>query len=467
MVKQVKERLKIKSFIGFTLLLSFIVFACLSYPKKSYALETVVPLVIPQTITGFYMCVFPGSFAAGTTALGTATITGITTSGSLIQAAIQREALVTDTNFKLIIANDNIKPVSDFFSQLWLEMLNAYFRKMTSNFSVLEANQERMLGSIMDATEQNRAIRETQKEQAEASRSLRPSESLQMVATVVGGLQRSKNIQQGYNLASAGILLNRTSVNETAENVTGTGEEENFSGGSHVELKKRWDKYVAKYCDKNENAGSSGCEDDGILMGKDINLTDTIFSRETIEIADQGIADAVNDLVINIAEPIVTKPMPKGLYNSTEGKQAILDMEAYKSRRQVILDAVNQVVSRRLPGSQMGPYMQNLRKDVGMNEESLSSLAPYNPSYNEIMHYMTSERFRTGAFSVDQIDEPENNQRERVVQSAFFLMQLNDMSDLLDKQSMLLTAQVSASINDSIEVSNSGIGSMSSGGSGE
>ena len=431
-----------------------IAFSSLVITSTSKALEILLPsadINIPWYAP--IPCAVPLTLGVAISDLGSGVIAGITQATTNISTAIAVESASTTGGLTVSIsgADGYINTVLTFFKDLWLgnQMLRDTWQDMASNFSVLEANQERMIGSLIDATEQNRVIRNLQETEFKESQILTASDSLKRVATLIGGLQRSKNIQEGYNLVNAGVLLERTAAKAEGQDTAGSGEEEDFSGGSHIDINKRWNKYVELYCDKNSNAGNAGCDEDGILVSKDINVTDTVFSRETIEITDQDMADAVNELIINISEPFMPKPFPSGLHDDPkEGRPAILALEGYKSKRQVVLDAVNHVVSRRLPGSQMGSYMKNLRNDVGINDESLAGITSYNPSYNEIMHFMMSERFRTGAYTVEQVDTPENNARERVVQSAFFLMQLNDMVDLLDKQAMLLTAQVSSNVKE-------------------
>ena len=54
-----------------------------------------------------------------------------------------------------------------------------------------------------------------------------------------------------------------------------------------------------------------------------------------------------------------------------------------------------------------------------------------------------TQRFRSGKYSLRQIDEPENNQREQVIEQALQLIQMSDELDLMDHYSLLLASQVS------------------------
>ena len=70
------------------------------------------------------------------------------------------------------------------------------------------------------------------------------------------------------------------------------------------------------------------------------------------------------------------------------------------------------------------------------------------PSHIEIMQALTVERARSGRYALEQIDEPENNRREMVIQQALQIMQMNDQLDLMDRYSLLLAAQVGAEVKE-------------------
>ena len=59
---------------------------------------------------------------------------------------------------------------------------------------------------------------------------------------------------------------------------------------------------------------------------------------------------------------------------------------------------------------------------------------------------MITQRFQSGKYALGQIDEPENNQREQVINQALQLIQMSDQMDLMDHWSVLLAAQVGGEI---------------------
>jgi len=351
--------------------------------------------------------------------------------------------------------DSHIMALSDYFTELWVKYMHTYFRKMTSNFSVIEANRQRMLGSLMDAKDQNNTMEFLDETSLETKRKVTPSDSLMVSGTMVGGIQRATTLGSAYNLAGTTGTIDRTSNKAEGTNLEGIIEA--YDSGKAADIARRWNEYVTRYCEVNDNNGNSGCTVDQPYAGDDIDIAGTIFGKETIDLTDADKLKSVNDLVTNIAEPIVKDYVLADVSGTISGKRAILEAEEYKAKRQVIYDAINHIVARRLPGSQMGKYLIELRSKSGINTESVAT----NPSYNEIMHTMLSERFRSGEYGISQIGEPENNAREIVVQNAFFVMQLSDMLDLMDKQAMLLTAKVSGDVYEHYELSGAAISSSS------
>ena len=129
--------------------------------------------------------------------------------------------------------------------------------------------------------------------------------------------------------------------------------------------------------------------------------------------------------------------------------------ESYKAKRQAVYDALYFVVARRAPGSKSGEFLEKMRGIAagasgdtpgGAGVDPAYFAPNQNPSRNEIMQVMMAERFRTGSYSVDQVDNPENNGREMVVQQAFMAMQLTDQLDLMDRFSIMLAAEVSENV---------------------
>lgn len=84
-------------------------------------------------------------------------------------------------------------------------------------------------------------------------------------------------------------------------------------------------------------------------------------------------------------------------------------------------------------------FVAALRQGAGVPLEDLSD----NPSYREILHAMSIDRFNSGAYAIDKIGTAERQQMEKVVLNAMYLMQLRDYYELLERTALTLAVQVS------------------------
>ncbi len=199
----------------------------------------------------------------------------------------------------------------------------------------------------------------------------------------------------------------------------------------------------------------------------------------------------LNRLTFNLAEPFVKDPVTANPYKG--GKAAILKSVSYKARRQVVYDGLDYVISRRVPAglSLLDEQKTNLNTNNALGSDSpklptASSTPPLalapgepefqpllqeiraltgeavststNPSRDEVLRALMTQRFRSGAYSISQITDPENNQREMVVDQALQDIQLSDDLDIMDHQMLLLAAQVSSEIQHSYHFTNASEG---------
>ena len=84
-------------------------------------------------------------------------------------------------------------------------------------------------------------------------------------------------------------------------------------------------------------------------------------------------------------------------------------------------------------------FVAAMRQGAGVPLQDLSD----NPSYREILHAMSIDRFNSGAYAIDKIGTAERQQMEKVVLNAMYLMQLRDYYELLERTALTLAVQVS------------------------
>jgi hypothetical protein len=278
-------------------------------------------------------------------------------------------------------------------------------------------------------------------------REQRPSEQVCVAGTVTGSMTRASTFRRAYEMAATAERAPRGSNDTSA--ASGNAAYKNIGSA----MKADWQNYVTNYCDQNYNGGASGCPGaSGTMPGRDLDVTGEIFMKDTIDLkgtTDPNAKQVIDDLLKNIAEPFAKDPVAAGSLDSSKGQQTMLNSQAYRAKRQVIYDALYHIISRRAPGAgtaggadDEATYLGQIRQAAGLDPSYFSQ----NPSHNEIMEVMMSERFRTGQYSIEQIDEPENNDREMVVQQAFQAMLLSDQLDLLDRYGLVLAAQASAEV---------------------
>lgn len=380
------------------------------------------------------LCVYSGISSLGGVigTIGAAIVLpAIATATSLILAymALAFTAFIEQVVSKWLTVVDNI---ISWFDTFFYYNLKPAMQQQTRQLNTIDTDQARGWGGFADAVDTNRAHKEIYLQEVKSHREVRPGENVCVAGTITGGMARANNIHRAYSAAAPVERLPRSGNHVSTAAGNGRG----------ADQKERWDDYVARYCETVENGGQAGCATDGSHAGQDIDVTGQVFQKSTIDLTNPDVKKSVDDLLINITEPFVRDPVAPGAVASASGQEAILDGEAYKAKRQAIYDSLYYVVARRAPGSGMDEFLRPMREAAGVNSSDISD----NPSKNEIMEVMMSERFRTGTYSISQIDEPENNDREIVIQQAFQVMQLNDNLDLLDRFSLMLAADIGAEV---------------------
>jgi hypothetical protein len=375
--------------------------------------------------------------------------------GILITVYFELSAEAFDMLIRNKIEATTVKVAQAIETLLWYN-IRPMMQVQTEQTNVDDGIQSLATAEFDDAAEVAKTITEMEKDELDSERATRSNENGCPTATAAGGMTRANAIRQAYGRAAPVLAGSGGSSSSPPVSVltrTGNGVGSPAANGRGADMKARLDNYHEKYCDPTANNGMSGCSAEGSAgANADLDVAGNVFNKDTIENTDADATDpapeVVNDMIANIAEPFVKNTVPGSILVKAEGQNVLLDGESYKAKRQTIYDALYHVVARRIPGSP-GPassgdapsksdLINEIRSEAGLTSDMLSE----KPSYNEIMKVMMVERFRSGKLSTQQIDEPENNNRELVVQQAFQAMQWNDQLDLLDKYALIVAAQV-------------------------
>lgn len=334
-------------------------------------------------------------------------------------------ALQIGNRFSILASN-----YIEWFETFWNYGYLPAMQQQTAQLNTSDSEQARAWGGMADSVDVQRTQRMGQMNEVDSHRESRPGENVCVAATVVGGLARASKFSKTYNTAAA-----------TERAARSTGDTGTAAGDSPAaDQKERFDTYRTRYCQASANGGSgnAGCAADSPFVNMDIDVAGQIFQKDTIDLTNADVKQTIDDLIINVAEPFTKAPLNPSVLNSGPGREAVLKGEAYKTKRQVVYDALYFVVSKRAPGSTMRTFIEPIRAAAGVPPSEIAA----NPSQNEVMEAMMSERFRSGDYAISQIDEPENNEREMVIQQAFQIMRMTDQIDLLDKYALILAADI-------------------------
>jgi hypothetical protein len=379
------------------------------------------------------LCTYPAAMSTAITQINTATtIFGITTVATpmiTLQFTTAMAAFTAAVGAKIFEVGKNL---NDWFDVFWLYNLRPAMQAMTVQINTADSDQSNLIGQFTDGFDANRTNMALMGTEIESHRAMRPSENVCVGATAVGGMTSAANFRRAYGTAAPRARLARSGATAGTPAANGPG----------ADQRARWEDYAANYCETTINGGASGCTANGPLAGRDLDVTGEIFMKDTIDVRDANTRKVVDDLLTNIIEPITMEPVPAQTLTGPQGQETFLRGESYKARRQVLFDAVYHIVARRVPGSNMGTYINPIREAAGIDPSNFSD----SPSHNEVMEVMMAERFRAGTIGVNQIDEPENNNRELVIQQAFQAMQMSDHIDLLDRYALIMAARVGANV---------------------
>lgn len=411
--------------------------ACLGLTFLSYNVVTSCD-ANAQVCTCGTICTYAGAPSAALAQIFASPITsGITFATAYL---IGYFVWAMETGFLMSVA-EKIFEVSrnqrDWWDTFWYYNLRPAMMDMTDQLSVMDKQQDLGLAKFADVENMNRTNLAMMKQDIASHRELRPGENVCQAGTVAGGMGRAAAFSRAYEAAASAAMAPRTG------NARGTpGAQGNASNQS-----VRWQRYVADYCDPTENAGNAGCAAAGTFVGRDIDVAGEIFMKDTVDLKDPDTKRIIDDLILNIAEPRVREPVQPETANTggAKGAEQVMIGESHKAKRQAVHDALYHVVARRAPGTAMKEFLDPMRTAAGVDAVYFSP----NPSRNEVMQVMMSERFGTGTYSVDQVDNPENNEREMVIQQAFQAMQMVDQLDILDRYQLVLAAEISEKVRGS------------------
>ncbi len=338
-----------------------------------------------------------------------------------------------------------------WFGMMWSEELYPAMRLSMKQMSAMMADQVRTTSTIIDAYEQNQLQLALREEQARDRQNLRPSEDVCVAATMSTGFGRAAGIggamRQAYQNDAFDFGLNKRGV--PGANAAGAAEE------------VRYRAYEGIFCDPANSGGQDVCgpgspgsaappPSGDRFANADIRPNDIIFNQLTIPV-DDDTADgpggtigtktdiAVRALLANMIGATSADAISRDSLGSSGGQEKWLKRRSFLARH-AALKAVPQIsVGWRMPGSQLGPFVDDLRQAAGVHEDDIAD----NPSYREVMHAIAIDRIMGGEYATDMITNQNALELEKLKLDAYYLMLLRDYYELLERTALSLAVEVS------------------------
>ncbi len=327
----------------------------------------------------------------------------------------------------------------EWWKTMWYYNLKPSLQNMTDQINVAYADQSLFLHSATNATAISEDILLRQKIGLEGHRDIRPSDGTCVSATESGGLSRATMFARAMRKAWQDESF-AYGLNTQGMNILSSGQTE---GQRHAEFK-------ATFCDPNSNGGRNGpcTAANPLYYNADVQPTKFIYNTLTINM------DPLDDIMGEMARTIKTinnnligVPSADIILSSSLGSAAgqdiFLNRRSYLARYGAVRSVPQLITGWRVPGGGrdplVGQWVKELRTAGGNSAASLSN----NPSYKEIMHAMTVDRFNSGRYALGLITNESAIELEKLTLDVLYLMQLRDYYELLERTALTLAVQLS------------------------
>lgn len=319
------------------------------------------------------------------------------------------------------------------YLQSWGPKLQAALKNMTAQLHASFIDQTRQIGSMMDAESITKAARVLQTKEVEAKKRYTPSELACTSGSYGGAMSRS--------LRTATSLTQGFKFDMAARSGGAAGQAS--ASGPLADMSKNWQEYCKEFHDPASNAGISACPSPttpGTLVNGDIDIEGFLL-KDTIDMAQPSQYKASLAMMRNLVEPRVIPTIDKRLIDSPAGREWVLKREHLESARNIAVDVVASIISRRaaIPGTGVGMTIKEIRVNAGIPSAKIAT----NPSYNEIMLAMTKERFFDPEYYVRMNGNNSAIKQEQAALEAYATVQLQDIYKLQEQINALLAARAS------------------------
>jgi len=328
---------------------------------------------------------------------------------------------INDTELKMIA----------WWENMWRNKLLPAMQAMTRQLNTALADQSRTVQSVIDAGNLAENLLTRQEDEIEDHRMFRPDDKNGCPpATTAGGYGRatafSNAMRNGWEKESVAIGLNKKDTPGAASAIDAE--------------RRRYDDYRENFCDPDGNGGENDCgASDPAYYNADTLPSKFIYNRLTTDVTEPKMAKAVETIINNMVGVPSADPISRDALKSASGQETFLARRAYLARYAAIRSVPQLIAGWRMPGSHMGDFVKSLREGAGVPLAGISA----NPSYREILHASSIDRFNSGAYAIGLVTDEGNIEMEKLTLNVFYLMQLRDYYELLERTALALAVQVS------------------------
>ena len=346
-----------------------------------------------------------------------------------------------------------------WWDTMWYYNLLPSLQEMTRQLNVEVALQAQQLHAYADAD----AMMETSRTYAKHGREEQerhPSEQVCVAATGMGAFSRttaiSRLMRQAWEAKSLAPGLNQKNDLDGNPNPGATS-----IAGMEQQRYKDWRNI---FCDPDGNGGNNDCGNgtNENLRNMDVLPVKFLFNNLTINVNDKtegkNLELGLEYLINNLVGLPAMEAISLGSLDSAGGKESYLLRRSYLARYAAVRSVPDMIAGWRMPGgksreSQMNQWVVDLRQSGGLpagllRDTQAGSGGPIaggmstNPSYKEIMHALSIDRFNNGLYAAEMMTDPAKIDMEKLNVSVFYLMQLRDYYELLERTALTLAVQV-------------------------
>jgi len=334
----------------------------------------------------------------------------------------------------------------DWFDTMWFYNLEPALKDMTDQVNTATVDQTQTFQGGQDAQDEDQVNQSQMKQEQQDQTVLQPSENGPCVAaTSAGGSARgyviSRELKKAFQKETFDEALNKKGTPSAL--------------GRGARAKVRNDNYKNVTCNPADNGGSNNCgSTTSALYNADTQLSKTLYNNLTIPLADGTDGDkyetAVKSLLDNMTGDGVADPIVKGSLQSAQGQEEFMDRRSHVARLAAIRSLPQLGISWRSPGTKLDTYVKQLRSGTGGDDNGAGVAASdlsANPSYKEALHAVSIDRFNSGQYATNTAGGAAEIEMEKLTVDSFYLMQLRDYNELLERMALTLAVQVSIMID--------------------